>query len=96
MVASSVQNAATAARQARALLEISGLILFLPVVQLLFDFLAGSMEDPMAPVYSDFPLVPISKTSLTTTNPPQRPQFSGLRGDIQNISKLDFRLVFGP
>ena len=63
MLASNAHNAAMAARLARTLLEISRLILFLPIVQLLFDFLAGSLENPAAPVYSDFPLVPISKTS---------------------------------
>jgi hypothetical protein len=70
MLASTAQNAAMAARLARMLLEISRLIVFLPIMQLLFDFLAGSLENPAAPVYSDFPLAAILKTSYTTYSSP--------------------------
>ena len=43
MLASTAQNAAMAARLARMLPEILRLIVFLPIMQLLFDFLAGSL-----------------------------------------------------
>jgi hypothetical protein len=63
MPASSAKNTATAARHARTLLEMSRVILFLPIIQLIVLIFRRIIGELAAPVHSDFPLVSISKTS---------------------------------
>src|SRR6188768_1792818 len=71
MLASTAQDAAMTARLARRLAERSRDILFPPdCAASILIFWAGSLENPVAPVYSDFPLAAIFKTSYTTYNSP--------------------------